>query len=259
MALLSQIWPARASSPPRGLLLGTRRGSQVAAGRVGAARSPCWGRLRAAPVLGGYRDRLRGGRCGPALWTGLARSRLGRLVGGPRRGTRLGRLVGGPRRGTRLGRLVVGPVGGRGWGVWLVGPVGGRGWGVWLVGPVGGRGWGVWLVGPVGGRGWGAGVVVRLLYALTDRDSRRIMYARMLKRLKSSRIEQSLPLVRYLRSENVLSISSRPPKIPKSGSASGMGRSALVRRVWGFWLISSGVLFSRTVVVAPCKLLGTLG
>ena len=61
MALRSRIWPAKASSPPRGLLLGTRRGSQVAAGRVGAARSPCWGRLRAAPVLGGYRDRLRGG------------------------------------------------------------------------------------------------------------------------------------------------------------------------------------------------------
>ena len=122
MALRNQIWPAKASSPPRGLLLGTRRGSQVAAGRVGAARSPCWGRLRAAPVLGGYRDRLRGGRCGPALWTGLARSRLGRLVvgpgrgtrlggggGGPGRGTRLGRLVGGPGRGTRLGRLVGGP------------------------------------------------------------------------------------------------------------------------------------------------------
>ena len=62
MALRSQIWPAKPNSPPRGLLLGTRRGSQVAAGRVGAARSPCWGRLRAAPVLGGYRDLVSGGR-----------------------------------------------------------------------------------------------------------------------------------------------------------------------------------------------------
>ena len=54
-------------------------------------------------------------------------------------------------------------------------------------------------------------VAVRLWYAFRLRESRRIMYEKMLNRLRSSSMEHSLPRVWRLRSEKRDSMSSRPP------------------------------------------------
>ena len=59
LALWSRFVAHQATSPTLRLLEDNRRWAQSAVGRVSAARSPFWGRLQTAPVLGGYWYRLR--------------------------------------------------------------------------------------------------------------------------------------------------------------------------------------------------------
>lgn len=81
---------------------------------------------------------------------------------------------------------------------------------------------------------------MRLWYAISVRDSRRIMYERTVRRLVSSLMEGSFLRSLYLRSPNVDSMSSRAPKI-SGGSGSRWGQGALAGSsgvAWGAMTVS---------------------